>query len=589
MFQSWLCAILVSVAACENDFASGQEVLSDYEMVAHLHQKQLPELERRFWEVADPDSKAYLQHLSVTEMASIIGATDEQITKTQEWLVSLGATPSSIRVSALRDTVTGTFAWTNTVGAAIARSRNNVLYSEGRPDFVEFMVRRDARTKVLESNVEVPKPSRTYHSNIKAQVQAGYTISNIKEAYGIPTSLKATNQSTLQMVWGPGTFGYSKFQLGLHKLQQCPLLDMSKIKYDTDNHGKGGGDNYEEGNLDVKMIASFGLAVETVVSNTNSSASTEEGSGFGQALLDFITELSSRKVVPQVLSMSLGSLSAASCNLLCSEAVKMGHTAKECNDYIQSQRQVCMYLSTAQTTRINTAFQVLGLRGVTIFGSSGDGGSHFSFGKFHGGPIATTLNEISCKFQMPVFPTASPYIVSVGGTMWGQDSKHPVTWAGFGGGSGGGFSWEFDMPAHQKTAVAAYLANTSGLPPASSFNQKGRAFPDISSVAVSGTSQSCPMMAGIFSMITDARLNAGLPPLGFVAPRIWKVAQQHPGEAFEDVSTGNSKTSCDNGFPSVANGWDANTGWGRPIWSGMMKHLAADPAINKMDASTIVV
>merc|ERR1719486_424139 len=113
------------------------------------------------------------------------------------------------------------------------------------------------------------------------------------------------------------------------------------------------------------------------------------------------------------------------------------------------------------------------------------------------------------------------------------------------------------------------------MPPTSSFNAHGRAYPDISSVAVDGTSQSSPMTAGIFSMLIDKRLNAGLPPLGFVAPRIWMVAEQSPGEAFEDVTEGNSKTSCDNGFPATT-GWDANTGWGRPIWAGMVKHFASD-------------
>jgi len=160
--------------------------------------------------------------------------------------------------------------------------------------------------------------------------------------------------------------------------------------------------------------------------------------------------------------------------------------------------------------------------------------------------------------------------------MWKDgDPSQPITWNGFGGGSGSGFSWQMDRPVHQKAAVEAYLAKTPGLPPKSSFNDMGRAYPDISSIAVMGTSQSSPMTAGIFSLIIDARLNAGLPPLGFAAPRIWKMAQEHPGEAFEDVSEGNSKISCDNGFPSEK-GWDPNTGWGRPIWSGLVKHLTAD-------------
>jgi len=72
------------------------------------------------------------------------------------------------------------------------------------------------------------------------------------------------------------------------------------------------------------MITSFGLNAHTIVSNTNSSASTEEGIGFGAAMLDFLNELAARKEVPQVLSLSLGSLSAYSCELLCDKAQDQG-------------------------------------------------------------------------------------------------------------------------------------------------------------------------------------------------------------------------------------------------------------------------
>merc|ERR1712070_793758 len=92
----------------------------------------------------------------------------------------------------------------------------------------------------------------------------GYTVSNIKSAYGIPTDLQASNDATTQMVWGPGTFGYSKMQLHSFAQEQCPLLNEDKIVFDTKNHGTIGGDNYGEGNLDVRMIASFGLNVQTV-------------------------------------------------------------------------------------------------------------------------------------------------------------------------------------------------------------------------------------------------------------------------------------------------------------------------------------
>lgn len=36
---------------------------------------------------------------------------------------------------------------------------------------------------------------------------AAYSVSEQKQAYGIPVDLQASNDATLQMVWGPGTFG----------------------------------------------------------------------------------------------------------------------------------------------------------------------------------------------------------------------------------------------------------------------------------------------------------------------------------------------------------------------------------------------
>ena len=92
-------------------------------------------------------------------------------------------------------------------------------------------------------------------------------------------------------------------------------------------------------------------------------------------------------------------------------------------------------------------------------------------------------------------------------------------------------------------------------------------------MAVDGTSQSSPVFAGIFSLITDHRLNAGLPPLGPLGPRIYHVAKAHPGAAFEDVVVGNSRTSCDNGFPA-APGWDPTTGWCVAVGRSQLQSIA---------------
>ena len=99
--------------------------------------------------------------------------------------------------------------------------------------------------------------------------------------------------------------------------------------------------------------------------------------GFGPAQLKFMEELAVAPDVPAVLSLSLGSLSWAACNLLCRQVASMGsHTYDECTAYTSKQRQVCMYTSNEEAQRTSTAFMKLGLRGVSIFAATGDGGAY---------------------------------------------------------------------------------------------------------------------------------------------------------------------------------------------------------------------
>jgi tripeptidyl-peptidase-1 len=558
-----------------------------YHLDVHLKNNNLGLLTEKLYSISTPGSSEYGQFLSNDDVRALVGADDDSIESVKQWLIQAGG--DSVTVNSHNSVVTAAF---HLDSPALRLTSRGLPHSDTHPiGCVDFVVRRDPLPR---SNAEAVDhatsavqlaTSSSDDGNLEA---APYTVSNIKDAYQMPVDLQASNDATTAMVWGPGTFGYSPAQLRLHRAKEAPLINMDKITFDTDNHGEAGGDNFGEGQLDVTMLSSFGLNVNLIVSNTNTSSSTEETTGFGAALLSFITELSARETVPHILSMSLGSLSAASCDLLCTEAVaEFGHTLEECQAYIATQRQVCMFLSTEQTDKINTALQVLGARGVTVMGSSGDGGSHFSFGPFKSdGGIGDDLNSVSCKYQIPVFPTASPYVLSIGGEMWdNDDSSKPITWAGYGGGSGGGFSIEFDAPEHQKATVAEYLAK-DGMPPASSFDATKRAYPDVSAVGVSGTSQSCPLLAGMLSLLVDMRLNAGLPALGFLGPRLYQVATDFPGEAFEDIVGGNSGLSCgdETGFPA-GEGWDANTGFGRPLWPGMVKHFASDESLVVKEAA----
>jgi len=76
---------------------------------------------------------------------------------------------------------------------------------------------------------------------------------------------------------------------------------------------------------------------------------------------------------------------------------------------------------------------------------------------------------------------------------------------------------------------------------------------------VGGTSASCPATAAIFSLVNDALITAGRPPMGFINP--WLYSRGYI--AFTDVTNGSSFGCGTAGFPAQQ-GWDAATGVGTP-------------------------
>ena len=448
-------------------------------------------------------------------------------------------------------------------------------------------------------------------SRLPAAFSSGVTPTQARAQYGLPEATRGggVNSTTSQMVWGPGTFGFLRSDLSSFYTQYCPDCKVGSgdgtdlLSYDTANEGKPGGDNFDEGTLDATYISTFGKGVRTIVSNTNTSTATEEGEGQGIATLLFMEELVARPAatLPTVLSLSLGSLSSHACADLCAKVAQESSgsiSPKSCHDFLQSKRQLCLYLNDQQTERINTQLKMLATRGVTVLSASGDGGSHFTFGKFNplDGDIAIALNKVGCVQQSDLFPAASPWVLAIGGTMWPNGDPAAVEgWSDRSGASGGGFSEQWAMPSYQSAVVAAYLAKQSGkagFAVQGTYNASNRAYPDVSafmdgiplctnghcSASISGgTSASTPTWGGIISLLNEARIaNGGLPPLGLVGPRIWAMASAgHANEAFRDVTKGNTNCGCDNGYVA-SEGWDLMTGWGEPKWKGLLKYLGTD-------------
>ena len=98
---------------------------------------------------------------------------------------------------------------------------------------------------------------------------------------------------------------------------------------------------------------------------------------------------------------------------------------------------------------------------------------------------------------------------------------------------GGGFSNVFPMPDYQKAVVEAYLKSGEA-PSTKDFNPSGRAYPDVSALAVNFEIIDDGLPLPVDGTI-DMRLNNGKKTLGFLNPLLYQTLQ---GQGFFDVTKG---------------------------------------------------
>ncbi|KAJ8341691.1 hypothetical protein SKAU_G00339820 [Synaphobranchus kaupii] len=298
---------------------------------------------------------------------------------------------------------------------------------------------------------------------------------------------------------------------------------------------QGGGKAGLEASLDVEYIMSTGANISTWVFTNPGRHESQE------PFLQWMLLLSNMSAVPWVHTISYG-------------------------DDEDS-------LAAAYMTRINNEFMKAGVRGISMLFASGDSGA----GCRH-------LTKGSNVFR-PSFPASSPYVTTVGGTSLKNPFKMSYEVTDYI--SGGGFSNIFTMPSYQVSAVTAFLKSKQALPPSTYFNTSGRAYPDIAALSdnywvvtnripipwVSGTSASTPVVGGMLSLINDQRFLKGLPSLGFLNPRLYKLL----GQGLYDVTEGCHLGCLDEqvegkGF-CAAPLWDPVTGWGTPNYPALLAAL----------------
>lgn len=229
--------------------------------------------------------------------------------------------------------------------------------------------------------------------------------------------------------------------------------------------------------------------------------------------------------------------------------------------------------------------------GVTVVIASGDDGS--------GGVSRQGSNKGKLS---PSFPASIPYALAVGATYFeaGLSGEEMAT-TQFG--SGGGFSYDYDMPSYQKSAVEAYLAKKPKTGSAS-YATKGRGSPDVSFLgekfevwtkgffggltkeAVGGTSASTPAWGAVISLLNEECLSAsgGSKTLGFVNPLFYQNA-----DAFTDITKGSNAIgeNAASGW-KCTDGWDAATGLGTPKFS-TLQNLVRTACASSDKKSTVVV
>ncbi len=221
------------------------------------------------------------------------------------------------------------------------------------------------------------------------------------------------------------------------------------------------------------------------------------------------------------------------------------------------------YTTSSQVHTDDNYFAELASAGVTVFVSSGDGGSSpDTTGQKHTGPVQVET------------PASDPNVTAVGGTTLEVDSStgnvtSESAWAN----GGGGISIYFNRPSWQ-TGTGVPSGTTRLVPDVASVadpNTGGFLILGGSEYIVGGTSWSAPTWAGFGALINQARANDGMGSLGSLGPRIYPLL----GSAnFRDITTGSNGSG---GVYNAGVGYDLCTGIGVPDVAVLLPALSSVP------------
>ncbi|CAO1631225.1 unnamed protein product [Sympodiomycopsis kandeliae] len=543
-------------------------------------------LEKRLMEVSDPEHATYGRWLSRAEISSYTSPSQDTKRAVYGWLASHGVANDELA----RRSIGPENADSNTLNVRVSVKKAREML--GGADFAVYEHRDSGEQRLTTNSYSLPRdvanhidtifglgyfgrnhaeraPFKLVTEDAELTEVEGFSPSNdvaLLSSHGHASSKPAScnfNSVTAQCLAdlykyndykasGKGQFigisGFleeyanyndlASFIADQRKAASGYKFNLQSINGGQNDQSKPGG----EANLDVQTVAGAAFPINSTYYTTAGrppfkpdAVTTENTNEPYSEQLEYLLNL---KDVPSILSTSYGDDE---------QTIPFSYAQRVCGD-----------------------MAALAARGVTLFYASGDNGV---------GPDGKCKSNDgkNTTIYLPSWPSTCPLgITSVGGV---QDFAPEVvaTKAASFIVSGGGFSNYFKRPSYQDAAVSSYIPklNKNVLP---FINQTGRAYPDLAGQAsryrifisgkpqaISGTSASTPLLASIFALLNDVRIQAGQSNLGFINPWLYKLN----GKGFNDITSG-AATGCNEthtgGLPATS-GYDAATGFGTPDFS----------------------
>ena len=494
-----------------------------------VKQRNLDILDKTFWEVSNPEHPNYGNYLTIDEITEMISPAPETLNTVESWLSQQGilftntrnkdiitAYPTVQQAEQLLDVEFFNYMHEETGYIA---TRTQDVYTVPTAEIagsLDFIIGHSGLTKVPKTKIQADKAAQMVGPN---DLRARYNVTAIG---GNPKNSQAVAEFQFQYMSPNDLSQFFQTYYG-------SKYNDKVTKFVGNNNADAPG---VEATLDIEYIMGVAPNVSTWFYSTPSM-------DFWSDITSWIGELNDEDNAPWVHSISYG-------------------------DQGESQPSV------SYKDRVNSEFQKIGVRGISLLFASGDSGTGCLF----------------CYYFEPSFPATSPYVTSVGATTFingGVSGPEEATTAF---GSGGGFSWHFDIPSYQQVAVKSYLTSETDLPSDHFYNPKGRGTPDVSALgwnfavlvsgktqSVGGTSAAAPTFSAVVSLLNEHQLSQGKKTLGFLNQWIYQSAHQNPNTFF-DVTQGNNHHGCCGltGFNCRA-GWDPATGVGTPNYPELIKAL----------------